>query len=264
MASLWDKLTGKAPFKEDVPADATENTAEKSEKTEKAEKVKVEKPAKKKKDNTDLKTCAKWVAPIIGCFVAILLMNGVMTLVNSGRKNTIATQQDDILKIKDEITIKTNEYSDLVNLDTAAKENVIDGAEDTSADDAVAAALFEKYTTWSSGDEYENLRLSAINEDGFSATSSFITTLLPAQGSYQDKDTGTWYYQVDSQNLNSKYESLKTYKLDGDGNYAAILKVSMIDKSATGMNTGKIVSIYTTYTVYNGVLSNVECALLEN
>ena len=264
MASLWDKLTGKAPFVEDK-----ENTAE-AETNESSKETKVEPKAKKPlgvdklKSNEDLHTFGKWFAPIAICFALIIVANVAMNLVNSKRTTEITQQQDKILKLNDEITIKGNEYYDMTNLDTAAKENVSSADDDTSADDALAIELFKTYTTWSSGDEYENLRMKAINDEGFSAAGSFVKTLLPEQGSYQDKNTGTWYYQIDSENLNCKYESLDTYKLDANGNYAAILKVSMIDKSSTGMNAGKIVSIYTTYNVFNGSISNIECALLED
>lgn len=252
MASLMDKLMGKAPFRE--PEDES--------KKEDVKPVGNKKPsAYNKQDFIDI---GKWAFPILCCVIVVIVANMVGDKINQPARNKIAQQATTYTDTLNNIDIKTNQYNDmLAQEDALADFHYYNG--DTSEDNKIASDYFAKYCTWSDGETYENLRASALNE-GYTDDSSFMVCLLPAQFVYQD-ETYKKYYAIDTYSENMRFESLDDYALSFNASlnqmeYAGILTLASNSFDESGMAVTEYTRCFVTYSISDGTIKDVNVALL--
>lgn len=252
MASLMDKLMGKAPFRE--PEDES--------KKEDVKPVGNKKPsAYNKQDFIDI---GKWAFPILCCIIVVVVANAVGNKINQPARNKISQQVMTYNDTVNSIDIKTNQYNDMIaQEDALADFHYYEG--DTSADNQIASDYFAKYCTWSDGETYEELRKEALDE-GYSADSSFMVCLLPEQFIYIDENYKT-HYAIDTYSENMRFESLEDYALSFNASlnqmeYAGILNLSSKSFDDAGVARTEYTRCFVTYSISDGTIKDVNVALL--
>ena len=281
MASFWDKMTGKAPFREvEEPEEKTneaETSSDKNEESSDKKKASKEKKAKtepevkpggnkkvKSRNGEFLKIIAIWASPIVAALAFMLVLNGIFSQINNPYDLQLANQKEEYSNILNEIDVMNNKYASMV-----AEEDAKTGSYyyngDTSADDKIASAFFAKYTTWSSGDAYEKLRAEA-EAAGFEPSGSFMSCFLPEQFAYTDNRYIT-HYSIDTYGENMSFDTLDSYPLSVDSKtnaliYGGIVTVSVKGNSTNGYTNTVYRKAYVTYSVINGTVTNVNAAFI--
>ena len=256
MASLMDKLMGKAPFKEPETDEKKDVKVD-----DKPVKGNTKPSAYNKQDFIDI---GKWLFPIVCCVVVVFVANAFGNKINQPARNELAKQSVTYTDTLNSIDIKTNQYNDmLAQEDALANFHYYEG--DTSADNKIASDYFAKYCTWGDGKTYEELREAALDE-GYDAASSFMVCLLPEQFIYIDESYKT-HYAVDTYSQNMKFESLEDYPLQFNASlnqmeYSGILTLSSKTFTDAGIAKTKYTRCYVTYAICDGTIKDVNVALL--
>ena len=186
MASLWDKLTGKAPMVDSPEENKAEDTNKVSAETKGSNSAPVSQPSLLAKltgkapmvddsvktstdgaqktsikdskiagavkehvfDNKDLKTVAMWALPIVICFVLIFIVKAIFTNINQPYNVKITEQNGTIITVSNDINAKNLEFQSLQSQESYREANNTSSDVDTTADDNVAIEFFKHYTTW--------------------------------------------------------------------------------------------------------------------
>ena len=282
MARLWDKLTGKAPFKEDPETPDTKDakssdTDATAKKTEKADTKSEPKDSKIKEsldkhvfNNKDLKTVLMWLIPIVVCVILVFITKAIFVAINDPLRNEISAQTVTMNTISNEINAKNNEYFAMESNENYHQKNNTSSDLDTSEDDAIMVEFLRKYTCWgldgsgnpsaTAGREFDELREDIIDyrnthrdstTNTFDIDESFVQCFFPNQGIYHDRETGVDYYQIDYENLNSHFETLSSYPValisETATQYAGIVKLSTKATDGSGRLTYR--EVYIVYTI---------------
>ncbi len=270
MASLLDKLTGKAPMIEDDDDDVVEEKASKEDTLRQRSNENIARKSSKKKSSIDTESLGiifKWFVPVLCCIAAAIIMNFIMTKYNAGAEQQLSERIKTHKEKQDELTLLAQQAQSSKTKDTMAKTGVTYAGEINETDKAIAEDFFKKFGTWSTGDQFDNLRREAMKDYGYAEDSSFMQVFLPRQGSYHDKDTGKWFYQIDYDKLHSKFERMQIFKLPQDNQsvveqyYAGIVSLSRTEN--TGITTKDVITdVYVTYRIQDGSLKVESAALV--
>lgn len=174
MASLWDKLTGKAPFvedeedeleddeleeedddeSEDEEDDDEEDESEDEDEEEEDDDTEEDEPRrsgrKNRKSSGDGMIILSWAIPI---FLALFVLLGVKIfdgIYNSEYRKKITENEQTLKAKRDELDMKSAEYNGLEQNKQADQERALTNDDDKKKDDIVAEEFFKKYCTWNS------------------------------------------------------------------------------------------------------------------
>lgn len=256
MSSLWDKLTGKAPFREDGET-VEHDDAKKPEKDKRGSNRAVN-MKERKRDFTPFISILKWLIPVGICLLLLIGSSFADSILNDASRLRIAEQ---VSQHKGYANIKDTKNADIKarQAQIALDEGRIVHASDTNdADNAVAGEFFRKYLTWGSSEEYNKLRDEALglfeNEAG-----NIMSCLFPVQWQYYDPDTLDLVYYIDKEGLNLKFDSLESYRTGtatdtGGVTYSAIVSATRNVMSQYGTVSNKLM-FYAEYEVAQGNLT---------
>lgn len=286
MASMWDKLTGKAPWVEDPEEDEDDEALEEAEEAEDGteddaadeaedetedeiedgdegprfrfgKKKQVAAHMKERaKDRSYLKAIGWWMIPMGACLVLLLLSLGVDGLMNNDARAQIArntlTIQDNANKI---LTAKADIAA--AESQKSQDEGRMVWAEDTHVeDDAAASAFFQRYMTWSNSAEYKALRDEF--QIMYPGDSNALNCLFPEQWSYQDPNTLDVRDYIDREHLNLKFDRLTAYRLGSSVSTAAVSYGAIVlanrDADTFGSSTQRL-AFYAEYDILDGAVA---------
>lgn len=173
----------------------------------------------------------KWVPYILsGIFVFLSVFFTGSQLNAFG--TSIDEQESTIADLQNQITVK--QASKEANHNVVVTQSTGLDASRVAEDDSVAAEFIKKCLTWSSYEEYNNIRNSLISDYKLKPDSNFLTVFMPEVVNTTSPD-GTNYNRIDVFGYNLSYDGMTSYVTDisDDGKYSYFSFVTVSSKSKT-------------------------------
>lgn len=180
---------------------------------------------------------------------------------NTSMQSDIAAKQTELSTIENNIQTKQQAQQTEVKKNTNQALGISDAKK--SADDKVAEKFFGTVFNWDSYEEYNKMRQSLISDYGLAEDSQFMQAVAPKVEEivgYQPKENAKTKFdveevstnEIDANNLNVSYGSLKSYLMDIDANggYEYFGRITLSTVSTTGGTATR------TYTVAYTVTSD--------
>lgn len=194
-------------------------------------------------------------------FAAIFISLGLMLLlifINNVRVSSahdkLAAQQRELNDIQNKIDIKQS------TADNAEQKLVKDttglDTDRVNHDNEIASDFLSMIFTWHSADEYDNNRLSMINDYGIAEDSSMLSVLFPADTKVVQVDGSILSY-IDTHNINAQFEEMDTYVSGINlGTYSYFTFVTWSSSGETG-SEGMSTAVITYDINSDGNISNI-------
>lgn len=262
MSSLLDKLTGKAPLRED-PVDANkaadgaaENEADGKGKdspkfglNKKPKGPVASNMTERKTDYSYLLVILKWMIPMGVCLLLIIGATFTDSVMNSGLRSQISQQVVDHENLQNKINAKQAELdAKIADAEREANSGKILVSDKHIEDDAAAEKFFSRYLTWSSSKEYNELRgeFKAI----YASSPQFVEVLFPEEWFCVDPVTYEQINYIDYEHMNLKFDRIESYRLGLGEDRVSPSYVAVITASRTNPN-GSISTVlfYTEYDI---------------
>ena len=264
MSSLFDKLTGKAPFREDddMPKDKSEAKADKPKKA-KPGRQRASNMVEKKKDRSHLIVILKWAIPIFICIGLVIGSRFADGFINNDNRAEIAAKLSEHQANLNKIQQKTDGIKALQQQQQEDKDRMVSADGRHDEDDAIAIAEFTKYMTWSTGAAYNNLKDAAEHAHG--VNSPMVRCLFPEQWNRYDPDTQNLIQYIDQEGLNLAYEGMKAYRTGSSAETGSVFYSAIITatRSLPGAKAQRLM-FYAEYTIKNKSFELTDMFMLDS
>lgn len=187
----------------------------------------------------------------LGLMLLLIFINNVRV---SSAYNKLAAQQRELNDIQNKIDIKQS------TADNAEQKLVKDttglDTDRVNHDNEIASDFLSMIFTWHSADEYDNNRLSMINDYGIAEDSSMLSVLFPADTKVVQVDGSILSY-IDTHNINAQFEEMDTYASGINlGTYSYFTFVTWSSSGETG-SEGMSTAVITYDINSDGDISNI-------
>lgn len=172
----------------------------------------------------------KWVPYILSCIFLFLCSFLTISQLNA-LGTSIDEQESKISDLQNQITIK-QASKEAVHTAVVTDSTGLDASR-VAHDDNIAATFLKKCLTWSSYDEYMDVRKSLMDDYGLKPDSNFLKVFMPEVVNTTSPD-GTNYNRIDVFGLNLSYDAMTSYVTDiSDDKYSYFSFVTVSSQSKT-------------------------------
>lgn len=202
----------------------------------------------------------KWTPFILsGVFVIIAFL--VVCLPISDLNNKIDEQNTELAKLQNELTmaqsLNKSSHDKIVVKSTGLDANR------TMNDNKIAIEFIKKCLTWSSYEEYNEIRNSLITDYKLDTSSNFLTVFMPEVVNATSPD-GTNYNRIDIFGYNLSYEKMDSYVTDisNDGKYSYFSFVTVSSRDKNGKEGTTMAAFIYTIDV-DGNITNIDASAVS-
>ena len=152
------------------------------------------------------------VFSILFLVVGLVFMLNTKTSYHMGThkmQDVLISQESEIAKLKDDITVLQNNYSTKYSDLLSTKSNI--NLARVLTDKDKIETIYKDVLSWDSYEKYENIR-KKLKEMGMKEDSQFLTSFMPHLEN--EVLNGRSYNTIDVQKLNSNFDSAYTYLFD--------------------------------------------------
>lgn len=192
---------------------------------------------------------------VILAVVVLLVSILFSTSISNGHKNDLASQLSEISQLENQIDVLKRSAH---NVEQKAMQQVV-GQDDSrvNRDEELINEFMSSVMSWSSWDEYEEIRNQLKKTYGLTDDSDVLTVFMPSVPNEVSNDGKTNYNRIDTYAIHMSYDNSDIYNINiagTDYSYAVFADWHTSDKNGS---VGRSSTIFTLTVDYEGVIKDL-------